>query len=56
MTSFANARSCSSITAFGVPMLMLTLTCSSPGYRDSMSFSYAVSSSGGPANQAPFFM
>ena len=31
MTSVANARSCSSITAFGVPMLMLTFTYSSPG-------------------------
>ncbi len=56
ITSVANALSCSSMTAFGVPMLMLTFTCSSPGYRDSISLRYAVSSSGGPANHAPFFM
>src|SRR5438132_2697101 len=56
ITSVANALSCSSITLCGVPMLMLTFTYSSPGYRDSISFRYAVSSSGGPANQAPFFM
>jgi hypothetical protein len=31
ITSVANALSCSSITAFGVPMLMLTFTYSRPG-------------------------
>ena len=31
MTSFAKAVSCSTITAWGVPMLMLTFTYSRPG-------------------------
>src|SRR5437762_543679 len=35
MTSLANQRSCSSITAFGVPRLMLMLTCRRPGNRAS---------------------
>src|SRR6185369_14971053 len=55
MTSVANQRSCSSMTACGVPMLLLTLTWRSPGKRDWRSWRYATSSSGGPANQAPVF-
>ena len=56
MTSFANHRSCSIITAFGVPMLVLMFTCASPGKRDSRFLRYAIRSSGGPANHAPVFM
>ena len=56
MTSFANQRSCSIITDLGVPMLVLMLTCVSPGKRNSKFSRYAIRSSGGPANHAPVFM
>jgi hypothetical protein len=41
------------MTAFGVPMLLLTWTYSRPGNFSSRARRWATNSSGGPANHAP---
>ena len=56
ITASATHWNCSSITAFGVPMLVLRLMVSSPGNRSCIPCRCSTSCAGVPANQAPSFM
>src|SRR5215813_14733652 len=56
MTSSAIHWNCSSITCWGVQMLVERLMCSSPGKRASSFLRCSTSSPDVPANQEPSFM